>query len=67
MIHLVLHYIALYLIIGLVTSFLVDLSIRASPDVKPYTTGEIAIVIILWPINVAIFVFMFISSFFKKS
>ena len=65
MISIILHYCAWYLSIGFVTAWLINQAIRAVSVTDPYTPGEVFMAILLWPINVTVFIFGFISSFFK--
>jgi len=65
MIYLILYYTTWYLGIGFVSAFLIDQIIRATQSSEPYTAKEILAVILLWPINVCIFIFSFITSFFR--
>lgn len=56
---------SIYLLVGFVTSLLIDWSIRVTQATTPYTPKEIFFVILLWPINVTIFIVVFIKEFFK--
>ena len=54
-----------YLGIGLVSAWLINQCIILGGQTEPYTSREIAFAILLWPINVSVFVFGFLSSLFK--
>lgn len=54
-----------YLIIGLVSAWLINQVIIHTNSSEPYTPGEIALAILLWPINVLIFVGSFLISLFR--
>jgi hypothetical protein len=65
MMNLILYYATWYLGIGFVSAFLIDQIIRATQSSEPYTAKEILAVILLWPINVTVFIVSFILSFFR--
>lgn len=59
----ILHYAALYLCVGFFVAFITDQSIRATKQVEPYNTREIAVAILLWPVIGAIFIFGVIKGY----
>jgi hypothetical protein len=63
--HLIFHYSIIYLVIGFVSAFIIDQVIRSTRSCEPYTGKELLVVMALWPINVAIFVYSFIVSLFR--
>ena len=65
MVSLILYYTTWYLGIGFVSAFLIDQVIRVTQSSDPYTAREIFAVILLWPINVTVFIVSFIISFFR--
>jgi hypothetical protein len=65
MISIILHYGAWYLSIGFVTAWLINQSIKYVSTSDPYTPGEVFVAILLWPLNVVVLIYGFISSFFK--
>lgn len=62
----VLVYISWYLVIGFISAWIINTTIDATKACEPYTPKEIALVIVLWPINVCIFAYAFIKSFFSR-
>jgi hypothetical protein len=54
-----------YLGIGFVSAWLINQAIVAVNRDEPFTSGEIAIAILLWPLNLGVFIFSFLNSFFK--
>ena len=54
-----------YLGIGLVSAWLINQAIIWGNQTEPYTSGEIAFAILLWPINVSVFTISLLSSLFK--
>lgn len=54
-----------YLLIGLISAWLINRAIITVNQDKPYTSIEIAWAILLWPINVAVFIYSFLISFFR--
>ena len=65
MISVLLFYGTRYLLVGFISAWLINRAIITVNQDKPYTSREIAWAILLWPINVAIFVISFLISFFK--
>lgn len=65
MISLILFYVSWYLVIGLVSAWLINQVIIHTETSEPYTTGEIAGAILLWPINVSVFICALIISLFR--
>ena len=65
MISLIIYYTTWYLGIGFVSAFLIDQVIRVTQSSEPYTDKEIFAVILLWPINVGIFIISFLISLFR--
>jgi hypothetical protein len=60
-----LFYGAWYLGIGLVSAWLINQAIIYGNQTEPYTSSEIAFAIILWPINVGVFIIGFLISLFR--
>lgn len=65
MISLFLLYGSWYLGIGFVSAWLINQAIMKVNQDEPYTSGEIAFAILLWPLNVGVFLFSFLISFFR--
>jgi hypothetical protein len=65
MISLILFYVSWYLVIGLVSAWLINQVIMYTQTSEPYTAGEIAFAIIFWPINVSVFICALIISLFR--
>jgi hypothetical protein len=63
MISLLFFYFTWYVGIGFITAFAIDQVIRFTRSSEPYTAKEIIVVILLWPINVLIFLYSFFRSF----
>lgn len=61
---LILHYSALYLLIGFISAYIINYFVEASGD-EPYTGKEIPLMIILWPLNVLVFIAGIIFSIFR--
>lgn len=61
----ILHYVSIYLIIGFISAWIINQIIIATQSSEPYTPGEIFMAIILWPINVSVFIISLITSLFK--
>ena len=59
-------YLSWYLSIGFAAAFIIDRSIRFTKQVEPYTSREIAVSIILWPLMVVVFVIGVIKGFFDN-
>ena len=59
-------YLSWYLSIGFAVAFVIDHSIRLTKQVEPYTSREIAVSIILWPLVAIIFVFGVLTGFFNN-
>lgn len=65
MIAVILFYVSWYLIIGLVSAWLINQVIIHTETSEPYTAGEIAFAIIFWPINVTVFIGALLISLFR--
>jgi len=65
MMSLFLFYGSWYLGIGIVSAWLINQAIITVNQDEPYTSGEIALAILLWPINVSIFIISFLISLFR--
>lgn len=61
----ILHYVSIYLIIGFISAWIINQIIIATQSSEPYTPGEIFMAIILWPINVSVFIVSLITSLFR--
>ena len=61
----ILHYVNIYLIIGFISAWIINQVIIATQSSEPYTPGEVFMAIILWPINVTVFIIPLITSLFK--
>ena len=61
----ILHYVSIYLIIGFISAWIINQVIIATQSSEPYTPGEIFMAIILWPINVSVFIVSLIVTLFK--
>lgn len=61
----ILHYVSIYLIIGFISAWIINQVIIATQSSEPYTPGEIFMAIILWPINVSVFIVSLIVALFK--
>jgi hypothetical protein len=59
-------YLSWYLCVGFVVAFVIDQSIRYTKQVQPYTSREIAVSIILWPLMAIIFIYGVINGFFNN-
>jgi multisubunit Na+/H+ antiporter MnhB subunit len=55
----------IYLIIGVIFTFLTDQLIRSSLFIEPFTAGETAVSIILWPFVLCIVVTNIVRRFFN--
>jgi hypothetical protein len=62
---LLLFYSSWYLIIGFISSWLINQVIIKDSQEEPYTSTEIVITILLWPVNVLIFITNIVISLFK--
>lgn len=65
MAYIILHYVSIYLIIGFISAWIINQVIIATQSSEPYTPGEIFMAIILWPINVSVFIISLIVTLFK--
>jgi len=65
MMSLFLFYGSWYLGIGFVSAWLINQAIIKVNHDEPYTSGEIAFAILLWPLNAGVFLYSFITSFFR--
>lgn len=61
----ILHYVSIYLIIGFISAWIINQIITATQSSEPYTPGEIFMAIILWPINVTVFIVSLIVALFR--
>jgi hypothetical protein len=61
----ILHYVSIYLIIGFISAWIINQVIIATQSSEPYTPGEIFMAIILWPINVTVFIVSLIVALFR--
>jgi hypothetical protein len=61
----ILFYVSWYLVIGFVSAWLINQVIIRTQTSEPYTAREIAVAIILWPINVSVFIFSLLISLFR--
>jgi hypothetical protein len=61
---LLLHYGTWYLIIGFISAWIINQFIKLANQ-EPYTGPEIFFAILLWPLNVAVFIGGIIYSFFE--
>lgn len=59
-------YLSWYLCVGFVVAFAIDQSIKATKQLEPYTSREIAFSIMFWPAMVVVFVYGIIKSFFNN-
>ena len=59
-------YLSWYLCVGYVMAMIIDQSIRYTKQVEPYTSREIAVLIVLWPLMVIIFIYGVIKGFFNN-
>lgn len=59
-----LHYSAMYLVIGFISAWIINEFIKYYEQ-EPYTPFEIFLMILLWPVNVLVFVAGFIYSLFQ--
>lgn len=60
------HYAATYLLIGSIFTLIIDLIITNSNKSQKYTTHEVVIMTILWPVNVLVFIVGFFYGLFFK-
>lgn len=57
-------YIALYLLLGLIFTAIVDtISMRHLPTTQHFTNGEKFFIVLLWPINLVIFLTELIKAY----
>lgn len=55
-----------YLIIGILTAFVLDLITEATNSEHRFNTPERIVIILLWPISIFVFVWEFLKAFFTK-
>jgi len=65
MMSLILFYSTWYLIIGLVSAWLINQAIIWGNQTESYTSSEITFAILLWPINVGVFITSLLISLFR--
>ena len=58
----ILFYVSWYLIVGIVSSWIINQVIIKTNSSEPYTGQEIFLTVLLWPINVSIFLYSLIRS-----
>lgn len=58
----ILFYVSLYLIVGIVSSWIINQVIIKTNSSEPYTGQEIFLTVVLWPVNVSIFLYSLIRS-----
>lgn len=55
-----------YLIIGILTAFILDIITEATNSEHRFKTPERIVIILLWPISIFVFVLEFLKSFFGR-
>lgn len=58
----ILFYVSWYLIVGIVSSWIINQVIIKTNSSEPYTGQEIFLTVVLWPVNVSIFLYSLIRS-----